>query len=614
MDQSLSRSVRTLSLFIDQPASERQYWEVSLPGLHPEQLKLAVRNFRESRQKNGDTISQPNLKIKDLLNGLARALGSKSFEQWIHQSQPELEHFMAMHGLREPVDLIKWKKPPFAHPLTARRIADRFFASGLPLPKRLFTGVGNELFVARHLGRLDLKEVLSRITGEHVFTSRSDFDMIRTVLSLPDQKIYPDELFDDEDLELDPDYRGLTLRDLLLLTLRMDIDCAFNLLSDNLVQPKVLEPVYQLYNTSAEDDQRMAAIFDIFRAKIEQASTGWVDVLPFNDNIVFLRGANGAYDWVVRDQRDTLFSGNGLYPVFSADEIPRAMSTDTDTKAKLHFTKGLWREQIEHSAELFYYSTGATAATYPGQDRLLINYFLSLNDLAPRKAQSGARRVDFVAHHLADKCLMVSDLITIDEFWSFYESGWAERRTVKATRTKRSWPPFDEMNGQDERDLPVCATWYDAFAYCKFLESRAGLPVRLLTIEEWQAIAPERAAVEALGSKAMDSVVEGINVDGRMLAPPTYLPHYFTRFTPDLCWIPNEQGLLFLSSLSFGEWLGDYRGSAPNNVYAPVACTASGIALGRGPLETELFEAWYVGRNNHLKVGFRVCYVANHDG
>lgn len=614
MDQSLSRSVRTLSLFIDKPASERQYWEISLPGLHPEQLKFAVRSFRESRQESGDTISQPHLKIKDLLNGLARALGSKSFEDWIHLAQPELEHFMAMHGLREPADLIKWKLPPFVHPLTVRRIADRFFASGLPLPKRLFTGVGNEMFSARYLGRLDLKEILSRITGEHIFASRSDVEMIRIVLSLPDQKIYPDELFDDDDLELDPAYRGLTLRDLLLLTFRMDIDCAFNLLSDNLVQPKTLAPVHQLYNTSAEDNHRMAAIFDIFRAKIERASTGWVDVLPFNDNIVFLRGANGTYDWVVRDQRDTPFSGNRLYPVFSAAEIPCAMSTDTEAKAKLHFTKGLWREQVEHRAELSFYATGGTPATYPGGDRVLSNYLRSLNEIAPMKAPSGSRRVDFVAHHMADRCLMVSDLITIDEFWNFYENGWAEQRADKATRTKRSWPPLDEMNGRDERDLPVCATWYDALAYCKYLESRTGLPMRLLTIEEWQAITPERAAVEALGSKARNSVVEGVSIDGRTLEPPTYLPHYFTRFTPNLCWIRNGQGLPFLSSLSFGEWLGDYRGSMPNNVFAPVACTASGIALGRGPLETELFEAWYVGRNNHLKVGFRVCYVANHDG
>lgn len=615
MDQSLSRSMRALSLLIEQPASEHpEYWEVLLPGLHPEQLKSAVHSLRTSRQKRGDTISHPNLKLKDLLDGLARALGGESFERWVHQVQPELARFFAMHDLRQPTDLIKWNSPPFAHPLTGRQLADRFFASELPLPERLFTGVGNEMFAARYIGGLDLQWAMSRITGKREFSSRNDLDMIRIVSSMPDQEIYPDEPIGDGEFALDPAYRGLTLHDLLLLAFRWDISCVFNLLGDNLVVPQWLAPVHQLYHTSADDEQRMAVLFEIFRAKIENASTGWVDVLPFNENIVFLRGANGTYDWVVRDQRDAPFSGNRLYPVFSADEVPRTMSADTEAKAKLHFTKGLWHEQIEHRAEAFHYATGGTLATYPGTDRVLANYLKSTNEFAPRKPQSGARRIDFVAHHLADRCLMVSELITIDEFWNFYENEWAERRDDKAAHTVRGWAPLDEMNGRDERDHPVCATWYDAVAYCKYLECRTSLPMRLLTIEEWQAIAPERAVVESLGRKARDSVVEGLDAEGRVLEPPTYLPHYFTRFKPDLCWLPNGQGLPFLSSLSFGEWLGDYRGFAPNNVFAPVACTASGIALGRGSLETELFEAWYVGRNNHLKVGFRVCYVADRDG
>lgn len=36
-------------------------------------------------------------------------------------------------------------------------------------------------------------------------------------------------------------------------------------------------------------------------------------------------------------------------------------------------------------------------------------------------------------------------------------------------------------------------------------------------------------------------------------------------------------------------------------------------ALGRGPLDRDLFPAWYVGRNNPLKLGFRVCYAARQD-
>jgi len=611
MNQSILRSVRTPSLLIQKLDAERaEYWDVPLPGLHPEHLKSAVHALRKARQKDGEQISHPSLKIKRLLDDLALTLGGKSFEHWIHNVQPSLERFFDVHGLRHPSDLITWECPPFAHPLNARQIADRLFASGLPMPEKLFTGVGNTMFAARNYGAMDLQWAMERLTGERYL--RRDLDLIEFVASLPDEKVFPEDL-SDEEIMVDPEYTGLTLHDLLLLTYRWDINCCFNLLGDNLVAPLRIAPIFQFYNTEPEDDRRMAALFALFRAKIEHTTLGWMDVLPFNENLIFLRGPAGTFDWIVRDQRNEPFSGNQLHPIFSADEVPVALSAETGMKAKLHFTKGLWLDQVEHCSEQYFYATGGTVATYPGSDRILADYLTSINELTVRRPRVGARHVDFIAHPLADKCLMVSDLITIDEFWNFYEAEWADRRDAKAERTAHSWPPLTEMNGRDERDRPVCVTWYDAVAYCKYLERRTGLPVRLLTTQEWQTIAPERAEVEALGASARRAAVEALTPDGKVLEPPTYLPHYFTRFKPDLCWVRNNEGLSFLSSLTFGEWLGDYRGSAPDHVFAPVACTASGIALGRGPLERELFEAWYVGRNNHLKVGFRVCYVASPD-
>jgi hypothetical protein len=615
MNHSMLRSVRTPSILIQKPDVElhTEYWEVSLSGLHPEDMKSTVHDLRKARQKNGDSISQQSqLKIKSLLDNSALALGGKSFENWIHQVQPNLDRFFDVHGLHVPADLITWEHPPFAHSLTPRQIADRLFASGLPLPEKLFTGVGNQMFAARGYGALDLQWAIARLSGVRDHCSRSDLEQVRFVSSLPDEQVFTENLLDDE-ITVDPVYAKLTLHDLLLLTFRWDLDCCFNLLGDNLVLPKSSAPVYQLYNTEPDDEQRMEALFQLFRARIEQTTVGWVDVLPFNENLIFLRGPDGAFDWVVRDQRNAPFSGNKLHPIFFADEIPVALSAGTEMKAKLHFTKGLWLDKIEHLSEQHYYATGGTVATYPGPDQVLTKYLIAINESVPRKMKAGPRHVDFVAHALADKCLMVSELITIDEFWNFYDADWADRRDAKAARTARSWPPLAEMNGRDERDRPVCITWYDAVAYCKYLERRTGIPARLLTIEEWQAIAPARAAVQALGASATKSVVEGLDLAGNVLKPPTYLPHYFTRFTQELCWAQNREGLSFLSSLSFGEWLADYQGSAPNSVFAPVACTASGIALGRGPLERELFEAWYVGRNNHLKIGFRVCYVATHD-
>ncbi|MEG0043203.1 MAG: SUMF1/EgtB/PvdO family nonheme iron enzyme [Massilia sp.] len=613
MHQPLLRSVRTPSLLIQKPGVERtDYWEILAQGLHPEQLKTAVHALRKARQKAGDIISSPQLKIKDLLDGLADALGGKSFAHWVHQSLPELMRFLDRHGMVHPADLITWEHPPFGQPLTARAIADRLFAPGMPMPATLFTGVGSQLFAARGYGAIDLQAAVARLTGERNFCFRPALEQVRYVLSMPDQLLFVDEPLDDE-IDVDSVYASLTLHHLLLLTYRWDIDCCLNLLGDNLVAPARAAPVYQLYNTSADDQERMDLLFQLFRKRIEQSTSGWLDVLPFNENLVFLRGPNGTFDWVVRDQRSTPFSGNKLHPIFFADELPTALPGAREIKAGLHFARGVWRDRIEHDAELHYYATGGTVPAYPGSDQLLVRYLAATRGLAPRKVRSGARHVDFVAHALAAGNLMVSELITIDEFWNFYEDGWADRRGAKAARTARDWPPLDEMNGRDARDRPVCVTWYDAVAYCAWLERITGLPVRMLTTTEWQDIAPARATVTALGPAAQTFAVAAEDPDGNLLLAPTYNQHYFTRFAPDLCWVQNRAGLPFLSSLSFGEWLGDYQGGALDAVRAPVACTASGIALGRGPLERELFPAWYVGRNNHLKVGFRVCYAARQD-
>lgn len=611
MDLSLLRSVRAASLLIHKSGSE-QYWDISLPGLDPEHLKSAMHTLRKERQKAGEALSHPSLKLKHLLDNLSVALGGKSFEHWIHDVQPSLQRFFDSHGLTTPADLITWKHPPFAHPLKPRQVADRLFASGLPMPEKIFTGVDNEMFAARSYGAMDLQSAVARLTGKEFICSWPVREQIRFVLSQPEEPVMPADLSDIEEL-VDPTYSKMTLRDLLLLTFRWDLGCSFNLLGDNLVMPQRREPVYRFYNATEEELDAMATIYRLFRDEMERTAVGWVDVLPFNENLVFLRGSGGRFDWVVRDQRDEQFSGNKLHPIFAADEIPTALSAGIDIKAKLHFTKGLWLDQIEHNSELHYYGTGGTLATYPGAEKIVANYLQATGAIVPKKAKGGTRQLDFVAHALADKCLMVSELITIDEFWNFYENEWAELRDAKADRAAREWPPLLEMNGRDEGDKPVCVNWFDAVAYCKYLERRTGLPVRLLSIEEWQAIAPSRETVKAIGPKARQAVVEAVDPKGNVLEPPTYLPHYYTRFKPDLCWVPNTEGLNFLSSLTFGEWLGDYRGSAPNHVFAPVACTASGIALGRGPLEREFFEAWYVGRNNHLKVGFRVCYVANPD-
>lgn len=608
--ESLLRSTRTPTLLVQKPSLDApEFWDVELSGLHHDQIKSSVSEFRAQRQKAGEKISQPSLKNSDLLDNVAVALGARSYKQWLSEVEPALEVFIKQNDLREPEDLIRWEDAPFMSSITARQIADRFFNSGHPIPKRLFTGVGNFMFAAVGYGRIDLFDVGNRLTGTSDFAFLPHAEHIKFGTSHRDKVVLRAHRLSAWSANT-PEYLDLTAQGLVLQAFDDLLSCSINLLGDSLVAPMVLPMELQLYKASEEDKEEYRQLFELFREEIERTEAGWVDVLPFNENLVFLRASDGRFDWVVRDQREAPFSRNDLYPIFRSDELPEALDGKVG-QARLHYQKGIWLDQIRHQAEHHHYNSGGTLRNYPGQDKIVERYLAATEGHKPTNQPRAASNRQFTAHPLADKCLMVSDLISIAEFQKFYEAEWQTLRDEKAAFAKRSWSSLPSMNVLDPANLPVCANWYDAIAYCKYLEKEEGLPVRLLSIEEWQAIAPSREAIKALGSKAQAHVVEAVNLDGKVLEPPTYGIEYITRFKEDLCWVRNEQGLEFLSSLTFGEWLGDYKGSAPDNVWAPVACTASGIALGRGPLEREFFEAWYIGKNNHLKVGFRVCYVAD---
>jgi hypothetical protein len=607
-NKHLLRSMRSPTLLVQKPATKNNfYWDIPIEGLHSEHIKEAVSRFRTTRQKTGEKISHPSYKIKDLLNNVAVSFGANSYENWLHEIEPKLAKFMENHNLREPSNLIDWNNAPPLSALNARQIADRFFYPGRTLPKRLFTGVGNHMFAARGYGHLDLNYVMSNLTINENFNPLSFSAKINFAFTHRNQIVFRANRLDDWTDDT-PEYLDMTAQELVLNAFALDLSTIFNLLGDSLVHPMETPIEVQLYNASENDINEIRELFKIFREVIDCSDIGWFDVIPFNDNLVFLKDVSGRFDWVVKGQRNEPFSRNDLYPIFSSEELPKALG-DKSIQEYLHYKKDIWLEQLKHLAEHHHYNNGGNAGNYPGKNAIVERYLFATNFNHPKQI-SASRDYKFTPHAVSNKCLMVSNLVTIDEFFHFYHSDWAERREEKSKLTSRDWDSLPEMNIMDPIDLPVCSTWFDAIAYCKYLEKKTGLPIRLLMIDEWREISPSKSTIEALGPIAKSHSVEAISVKGDVLTPPTYLPHYFTRFKPDLCWVSNEQGLEFLSSLTFGEWLGDYRGSAPGNIHAPVACTASGIALGRGPLERELFEASYVGKNNHLKVGFRVCYLA----
>lgn len=326
--------------------------------------------------------------------------------------------------------------------------------------------------------------------------------------------------------------------------------------------------------------------------------------MPGNENLIFLRGADGAFDWVVRDQRDGPFSPNSLHPIFKFDQVPTAM-LQPQLKAHMYFSRGTWEEKLEHDAEVRHYSEGGTAGNWPGYEKLIQQELMATRSYQSPRPPDGLAELGFVAHRLGEWCLMVSPLVTIDAFWNFYEhSDWKVGRHVQARlRGLEIEEHLSPVNFLDQGDDPVSVTWLDAIAYCRHYERLTGLPVRLLEVHEWQKIAPHPTdrSLWRWGVLGGDDH-RGTESEHRHKLGGTL------RFGPDLPWVLNDLGLPFLTTVDFGEWL-----SCHGLNDAGVANAATGLALRGGSLDRDLCPMWSTMKYVGAKTGFRMCYVAKPD-
>lgn len=612
--ENLLRATRAVYLLVPKPgvdtSEDASYWTMRVDGLSDQHIKDAVTSLRKDLQKKQAIVSKVKaLKTTALQNALARTLGADSYDHWRATDLARVSAFLIEHGMTAPTDLISWSpRPGFAGALTAQRLAERFFNSDLPLPKRLFTGVGSMLFAASGYGRLDIDE----LAGKRMFHNE---DRLLYCAERENEAVLRAHHFRDS-CPTRPDFLDLTGRTLFLNAVSEYVGSMYNLLGDNLSDPMQGPAVFTSYNTSAKDDAFDRQVFAMFRRELEQSTTGWVEVVPLpgNDNIVFLKGCDGAFDWVVRDQRDKPFTANPFHPIFRSDELPSALQL-SKLAARLYFTKGEWRERLEHLAEKRHYAEGGTPATWPGYDKLIFRELMGGTTYAPPRPLGGPQDSGFTPHRLHDRCLMISPLVTIDQFWRFYER--SEWRQIRANRLAKAGLNIEAdlgaVNLHDVGDAPVSVTWFDAIAYCRHVEQTTGLPVRLLDVEEWRDIAPAPARdIVQDGWGDLTWVVTG--GDGRT---GTSSEHRFPdaspdggwlQFSKDLTWSSNREGLRFLSVVDFGEWLSDYASG-----YAAAANAATGKALMTGPLERDRCPADSTMRYKGLKVGFRLCYVAQAD-
>jgi hypothetical protein len=598
--EDLLRAPRNIHLLVRKPNSADDLsWSMCLHGLHQAHIKDAVTTLRQDRQRHGESISQSFLKPKALHDAIASAYGMKSYDDWLTRGQHSLISFLHDNGLSRPTDLITWRegRPGLGETLTAQRIADRLFNSGLPLPRRIFTGSGSLMFAAHGYGNIDLSDLMARdetgLFGSYCLSTALDYcerHAQEVVFRATRLHMWEKQV---------PDYLDLTGHQMLLNTFGFEAGSLFNLLGCNLLDPPIGEPVFRLYNASPDEIATYQRLYSVFRSEMERSPRGWVEVIPLpgNENIIFLKGDNGEFDWVVRDQRDAPHSDNPYYPFLQKADLPSAIRDAEALKSHLYYSRGDWYEKLEHEAEDRHYKEGGSAANWPGYTKLIQRELVATRGYAPVRQRQGGQSPSFTPHRIQDYCLMISPLVTIEEFWRFYTtSRWKDLRSsrIKASRSEMD-TDLSPLNLFDPDHLPASVMWLDAVAYCKAYEEETGLPVRLLSIEEWRQTFGSLATANEKKVTDLPSAVAG-----KWPEPLQYVR--------DAAWRINEHGLKALYARDFGEWLSDYQSGN-----APAVCAATGKSLTLGPLERDILPVDCTMRYKGMKVGFRMCYASRLD-
>lgn len=527
-----------------------------------------------------------NINEQTLQNIIASRLGFKGGFGGFRAECQRLQDFKRDNNLVRKTDLVSSIWGTFVHPLTHRQIADRLFVSGMEMPKRIFTGYG------------------------------IDWDAIirRNHLKRPASEAAPIE----SGAEAVADW---------LHASRFSVRYFFNLLGDLPVayseSPENEKPVFveyifrPHYDPAAEklDKERCRKGAEALRWWMCGADRGWLNVCPFNENLVYLSTGNGEYDFVVRDQRDRAFEHNIYAPYLKNADIPKS-DDSYHFQRWLYFEYSGWLEKESYEAESAFYKDGGDSTNYPGLDQVLRLHFIRKNvyrvPAAVAKSSDIMAKEGFFETECDGRKLWVSNPITIRQFKDFMQ----ENQEYAAYRRKaKNVDDWECVNSESDDSLPASVTWYDACAYAAWVSKTRHIPVRLPAWPEYRELV--RPAYTPLqGDDAREAMFAGKDwnllawrtPDGRYLGRASRLEsdrtlhlHYVEG---KQVWRGLETGIRFLVSIQFGEWLTGFKGCAVNTATLS-AMTFPGVSPERDP-----FCAHSTGRYKTMKIGFRLCCPA----
>lgn len=565
---------------------------IPITDLNPDSIKRSAKRAKLDREKTFGLASRQN--------AIAKHFGfNKGFAGYQKEYESQLLPFMEEQGLRKRTDLIR---PRFRLPiirLTPKQVSDRLFLSTSPTPTRIFTGYDvdwdslNQKFFSLNNPWTNLNEQPGVVTVEEICTVIKHVDTLFPSLSTND------------------------LLDAALEDQRHYIDSYWNnLLGDQLLefdqQQKSENQIPTIYFSviSEEEVQRYLEhclnALRIFQWWRQSQKLGWVEVLPYNEKLIFLKGKNGEYDFVFPNLKDTTFNHNLYEPYLKNDDICISMDSYHYPRWK-YFEYTGWEDFDCHEAEKHHYQQGGTSRNHPGFGEHLRLYLIDKNIYQPpTKAEAEVK--GFTLCRLDDKVLCVSELITVDQLHHFMASHPDYEEYSRTLRKNDSW---QSNNSWIDGKLPASANWYDAVAYAAWVSKTQHLPVRLLSEQEYLQLAAPRQPM---------SFEEFCRSDASYLNAPQLCQFFLNDTTPTdkpfaeldqactlryipeaLQWRTGQHEVRFLTSTYFGEWLS--IPSSAINTKTLGGFHAPGISASRG-----LFSATSTGRYKKMKVGFRLCF------
>lgn len=571
-----------------------------LDDVTPEAVMLAA------QQACGPHRDREPLKLTTAQNFLATKLGAKGGLAGLSQEfQKKIRPFMEAHGFLTRADLITSRHDCPLVALTPRQVADRLFRRDQRIPRRIFTGYDVDWY--------DLNNRFYRANPWREYQEQHGklfFLPFELVMQACDR------------LRAKSPAEAAECFDAAIAACAPAINPpANNLLGDLLLQfggtfekefrfvPNLYQPTSCPANQFNEEVRRYHDVSKLFREWIGRCGKGWVEVLPYNESLAFLKGDGGNYDFLIPGFRDGPFEHNPFSPYLRNGDVPK--SNDAyHFQRWLYFEFSGWLEEDEHHAEMDFYARGKQSIDYPRPEQILRAHLITVGKYRP-PVREAIQAEGFHPFTLGGRLLYVSNLISIAEFRAFMQSNPEYARYSREPDGVDQWEP---VNSDLDQTLPASVTWYDANAYASWIGREEKLPVRLLTTDEYAELAtsilgpPSEVPKHGFFHLEHDrlccfTTAEGTSISGH----PPYMPEddfqsLRLNYIPEaMKWRASSAGLRFLISPHFGEWLNEE--SAVLNTLTRTNIREPLFPPSRG------FTGRSTGKYISKKIGFRLCYL-----